>query len=249
MDPGLLATGILVGFGFGNTFLCSLLSLGMTAGQGWKVGAAFLTGRFLGVMALIMVAGLAGWYIDIDARIMLFVLSAVTIVISVLVLLYPSLALKLSILRKCETGPCSDCDEDEGVSDECTTCPSRKECTSRTDKDDGKRVRGKAGTKPRGFGPFSAALVGAVKGATPRVKFFILLPLFLTLPLRDTLLLGSAYALSSSIYPVLGILAGTIIGTMASERLRPYLVKAGALTLLGLGLFYFYRAVNYSCSP
>ena len=46
----------------------------------------------------------------------------------------------------------------------------------------------------------------------------------------------------------MGIAAATIIGNFSPQKLSKYLAKAGALSMIFIGIYFLYKAYNYSCS-
>ena len=86
-----------------------------------------------------------------------------------------------------------------------------------------------------------------MRGATPCVKIMMLVPLILTLPFQDSMLLVVIYALSSSIYTVAGVLVGNSLGTVAFSEWRPHLTRVGAMMMMGIGVYYLYKFWTYGC--
>ncbi|UCF07598.1 MAG: hypothetical protein JSW28_08110 [Thermoplasmata archaeon] len=246
MDPDLLLAAVLIGFGFGNVFLCTFISLSSTVGRGPLVGAAFIGGRFLGIMALGLFIVLFGWYVDINSRWMLLVFAVMSLVFGALVLAFPKGMARLRLLKRCEAGACEQCgpaQEKDGTHD-CSTCSSSG-CTASSlandNENDGRIAR------YQGLSTMSVAFLGFVRGATPCLKLLLLAPLILTLPLHDSLAVTGVFALSSSIYSVIGITAGYMLGTGFSAKRLPQLRMAGAVMLIGIGIYFTYKFWTFAC--
>ena len=75
----------------------------------------------------------------------------------------------------------------------------------------------------------------------------LLAPLLLTLPLLESVTITAVYAAASTIYPVIGILAASILGAVATKKGLPYLTKSGAGLMIGIGIYYTYKFWTYSC--
>ncbi len=101
--------------------------------------------------------------------------------------------------------------------------------------------------KYQGLGTAYIALLGVVRGATPCLKILLLAPLILTLPFHESVIIVGLFAISSSIYSVIGILAGSILGMTVTERRAPQLTRAGAMIMVGIGTYYLYKYWTYSC--
>jgi len=101
-------------------------------------------------------------------------------------------------------------------------------------------------SQSKGMGIMTVGFLGFVRGATPCLKLLLLVPLILTLPLYDSLAVTGVFAASSSIYSVLGIFGGYVLGMNFSERI-PQLRKAGAFMLIAVGIYFAYKFWTFSC--
>ena len=255
MQPDLLLAAALIGFGFGNAFLCSLVAFGSTAGRGGRVCAAFIGGRFIGIMALGVVIALFGWYMDLNSRLMLLLFAVLSLIFGVLVLLCPKGLARLRLLRRCEAGGCgSSCDtaqsQIDGSVHDCSSCAASGSCALESSQAGSQPTvqghhRGLA--KYHNLGTTPILFLGFVRGATPCLKILLLVPLILTLPFPDAMLLTAVFALSSTIYPTIGILGAGVLGTAVSERRVPQLTRAAAVVMIGIGVYYLYKWWAFSC--
>jgi MFS family permease len=249
MDADLLITAALIGFGFGNVFLCSFISLSSTVGRGLHVGASFIAGRFLGIMTLGLIIVLFGWYMDISSQWMLLIFALASIAFGALVLAWPAGMVRLKLLKHCEVGGCSECEHntepDDRDTHECKSC-SATSCAMNSTKNNKEDKHGSPFTRSESLGVMSVGFLGFIRGATPCLKLLLLVPLILTLPLYDSLAVTCVFAASSSIYSVMGILGGYILGMNFSEKI-PQLRKAGAFMLIAVGLYFAYKFWTFTC--
>jgi len=283
MEPDLMLTAVLIGFGFGNTFLCTLVAFNTTIGRRKGTCAAFLGGRLTGVMFLGMIIALYGWYVEPDARVMILIFAFLSLAFGALVIVYPKGLTRFKLLKNCEINGCETCDSAHGEemdmaqeragdgsghghgsrdghgdpllpekNHSCSTCSHSASCASK----DGPSTQYKPETTGdprktddnyRGLDLHSIFLLGSVRGATPCMKIMILVPLILTLPFGDSMALVAIYALSSSIYTVIGVLLGSSLGAGVSRDWRPHLTRAGAMMMIGIGVYYLYKYWIYEC--
>jgi len=249
MDTDLLITAALIGFGFGNVFLCSFISLSSTVGRGLHVGAAFIAGRFLGIMTLGLFIVLFGWYMDLSSQWMLLVFALASIAFGLLVLVWPSGMARLKLLKHCEVGGCKDCEHnakpDDAGAHDCKSCSSTG-CAMSSVKKNSEDKHDSLFTKSEGMGVMSVGFLGFVRGATPCLKLLLLVPLILTLPIYDSLAVTGVFAASSSIYSVIGIIGGYVLGMNFSQKI-PQLRRAGAFMLIAVGIYFAYKFWTFSC--
>jgi len=238
-------------------------------GRGMRIYSAFIGGRLLGIMLLGLVIALYGWYMDLDSRVMILIFAVLSLVFGILVIMRPQGLSKIRLLRNCEAGGCQSCgnpeNSDRRIHSElggyhhstenhhtCSSCSLENDCPSRSTRTRTSGLEMETRSQnPRHFHPEPATvsifLLGSVRGATPCLKILLLAPLILTLPLRDSMILVALYALSSSIYPILGILSASFFGMAAPEERRPQLTRAGAVMMIGIGIYYLYKFWTYAC--
>ncbi len=238
-----MLAAILIGFGFSNSFLCVFVAFDITAGRNNKVCLSFVGGRFAGIMALGAFVTLFGWYVDLDGRLLLLVFAIMSVLFGALILFRPRVLTRIKLLRSCQLGGCGGCEEEKeettGLHD-CSSCPSAENC-GQTSKEEQKPDHQELST-------YQVTFLGFVRGATPCLKVLLLVPLLLTLPFLEALVLTALFALASSIYPIIGILAGDIIGTLVPEKRTPQLTRAAAVVLMVIGVYFLYRFWSYTCS-
>jgi hypothetical protein len=261
MELGLILSAALIGFSFSNTFMCAAIALSTTLGRGFKASAGFFIGRILGIILIGSFLALFGFYLEIDTQLMLYIFGGLTVTFGIFILVFPGLSSRLRILKNCEAGVCDDCaedhstyNEDGSISHDCSHCSSSGQCPSA--KKDGKDVSSEVGriskrsrmaAKFESLGVFGIFLMGLIRGATPCLKLILLLPLIISLPFLESLAITSTYALSSSLWPIMGIAGAMIIGNFSPQKMSKYLAKAGALSMIIIGIYFLYKAYNYTC--
>jgi threonine/homoserine/homoserine lactone efflux protein len=236
MDGSLLVAAALIGLSFQNSFTCVLLTFSASAGQGFRAGIGFVAGRLLGVLILGSVFALIGSMIEIDTRSMLYLFGGITVVLGGLLLWNPPFLSKIGLGPGCRGGPCRDCDDSavELKAHDCRECPSKDGCGEKR--------------PPSRWGDLGFFSVGLVRGATPCLKVMLLVPLLVTLPFLQGAAITATYALTSSIYPIVGIALASMLSDLTPKRIGPYLSRAGALAMIGVGLYFIYKAYNYACA-
>jgi hypothetical protein len=257
MEIGLILSAALIGFSFSNTFMCTAIALSTSLGKGFKASAGFVIGRILGVIGLGVFLALFGFYVEIDTQIMLYIFGGLTIVFGLVILIFPGISTKFGLLKNCEAGICDDCDKEHGGETDdgnshhdCSSCSSSSNCSSSKEHNvDGKRKRplSRFTSKLGSFGLLGIITIGLIRGATPCLKIILLLPLIISLPFLESITITSTYALSSSLYPIMGIAIASIIGNFSPQKITKYLVKIGAVSMIGIGIYFLYKAWNYTC--
>ncbi|MGA1793570.1 MAG: hypothetical protein ACMUHM_06435 [Thermoplasmatota archaeon] len=261
MDGGLLLSAALIGFSFSNTFMCTVIAMSTSLGRGLKAGLGFLAGRTAGIMGFGVVMALFGFFIEIDTQVMLYLFGGMTLAFGVIILFFPGVSRKLGLIQSCESGACEECgDRPEEVSGKghdapnCSECPSSADCQAKNGGpgSDGRGKKKRTLNEQEGrfgkFGVLGVFALGTVRGATPCLKVILILPLIVSLPFTESLAVTSTYALSSSLYPIAGIAIASIVGDIFSPRLRKYLAKVGAIAMVGIGIYFLYKAWTYTCT-
>ncbi len=236
MDYSLILAASLIGLSFQNSFTCVLLTFSTSAGQGIRAGIGFVTGRLLGVLILGSAFALIGSMIEIDTRSMLYTFGGITVVLGGLLLWNPPFLSRIGLGPSCRGGACRECDDRAvgHVGHDCMDCPSKDGC-------------GKKRPHPR-WGDLGFFTMGLVRGATPCLKVMLLVPLWVTLPFLQGAAITAAYALTSSIYPIVGIALASMLSDLTPKHIGPYLSKAGALAMIVVGLYFIYKAYFYTCA-
>jgi hypothetical protein len=234
-----------VGLSFGNSWLCILLSLG-TRAHSKSLALWFILGRFLGIMGLGLIAALFGLFVVIPQRYFILTFAIVTVVFGLAILLQQyGWFSRIRFDRHGHQAPVGCAHKHDGS---------------------GPRGRGAKGGHngpghPTGSGPACQGggiggkggfVFGLIRGATPCVKFLILVPLVLVFPLPQAMLLVFIFALTSTIYPVIGFLLGNVIVNLpifGSPRKAAFrLAVLSSFILLGIGIYYLYKYLTFQCA-
>ena len=219
MIPELLAAAA-VGLSFSNAWLCMGLSFG-TRGDSARVGARFMLGRFIGLMAIGVAISAIGAITEIPPIYFVVIFGAASILFGILMLVGifggPG-PFKRRLRHALGVG--------RGAGEPC-------------DGSNGKCAEGGGRAKGEGIKPNSAILLGVLRGATPCVKLMVLAPLLIAVGPSWALALSFVYALSSSAYPLIGFLAASSLSYIPRYELA--LKAAGAFLLIFIG---FYMTIN-----
>jgi len=225
-----LAAAAAVGLSFSNAWLCIGLSFG-TRGASASVGARFILGRFIGILAIGVAISAIGAVTEIPAIYFVAVFGAGSVLFGVLMLIgifggpgpfMRRLRHALGLARVSGVG-CrgSDNDGDSYLS------PSSRHPAPGT-----RYPRNKSMAS-------SSFFLGILRGATPCVKLMVLAPLLIAVGPWWALALSAVYALASSAYPIVGFLAASTLANVPDyDRV---LKVAGAFLLIFIG---FYMTAN-----
>ena len=264
----------MVGVSFGNSWVCFLISLG-TRTHSRKMAASFILGRFLGIMVLGSLMALFGLFLDIPAKLYTLIFGIITLLFAAYIFvqhIIPRTWISRHVpwmgsgCSGCESSGCgtdrsSGCGTDH--SSECNTDHSSVRGTDHssgcsTDRSSGCNTdhsSGCGGCSSRSRGRLTAKsgfLYGAFRGATPCLKMMILAPLLITTGMPNALLLTAVFATASTLYPIIGFLAGGLITEFAtfrdSRRTAFALNLVSMIILLGMGIYYIFRYFTAQCA-
>ncbi len=249
MHPFLAAA--FVGVSFGNSWLCAFLSLG-TRGKSRTLGISFLAGRFLGLMVLGTVIALFGHFLNIPSTYYLLLFAILSILFGILILTRPYLPhwakkltgerLKRNLMKKAGApcpgngGGCGGHRPGDG-----SGCGK------------GKRKKEKQEERFSTRSDLMAGIgLGLLRGATPCVKMLVLIPLILAIGLPVSLGVVAVFALTSMLYPVIGLLLGEVVGNIAKLKVpiinESIMRVAASLILIGVGVYYLVKVFNSQCT-
>ena len=108
---------------------------------------------------------------------------------------------------------------------------------------DARRVWGKTDQGSRETGFFVGAMLGMLRGAAMCTKLIVLVPIVMSAPPLKSLAMGAAFAVSSSVYPVLGFILGEF--ALRFLKYKRALFITSCLLLAGYGVFYMTKAFNH----
>jgi len=88
--------------------------------------------------------------------------------------------------------------------------------------------------------------MGAFRGAMPCLKVLIITPLLIASPPTTVVLMALAFALTSAIYPLIGMMSGNAMTAFVKNG--RWLRLAGALGVAGVGIYTMVRFYQQSCA-
>jgi len=248
----------MVGVSFGNSWVCFLISLG-TRTHSRKLAASFIMGRFLGIMVLGSLMALFGLFLDIPVKLYTLIFGIITLLFAAYIFVQHIIP-RTWISRHVPWmgSGCSGC-ESSGCNTHSTSgCSTGHSSGCSTDHSSGcstDRSSGCGGCSSWSKGRLTARsgfFYGAFRGATPCLKMMILAPLLITTGMPNALLLTAVFAAASTLYPIIGFLAGGLITQFAtfrnSRRTAFALNLVSMFILLGMGIYYIFRYFTVQCA-
>jgi len=219
-----------IGVTFGNSWICALLGFGTTSSENARrVGLFFIGGRVLGLVGIGLAIALLGLALS-------EVKNQIVIAFAVLSIAFGVIMLFLYKKEGCVfeswhlTKRCPD-DKAKGAHSSCEGCNG---CASRKAGGGGKGE----GDAAAATGKFTAAYglaLGAFRGATPCFKLVVLAPLLVSVSVPVAVLMMVVYALTSTIYPLIGFLSARLF--MNVKGGVPVVRVAGAVMLIIIGVY------------
>jgi len=186
--------------------MCTLVSIGCTADEE-RSGLNFIVGRFIGIMIIGMVIASIGAFVELEPIYFVVVFGVITIALgTVLILKAMGVEMRFPGPGKEHHGP------GDGSGPGGQGCPKRRFMRHR-----------------------QSFAVGLFRGATPCLKIMVLAPLLVSVDLPLALAMVVVFALTSTVYPLMGFLFGSWLRRF--ERYRTHLRVAGALILILVGIY------------
>lgn len=221
-------TALLLGFSFGNLWLCVILVFSLQA-TNRSTCAGYLLGRFIALISLSVVIAALGKYISLDKDILNLLSGSLLIAFS----------LYLTATRIFNWGlpwtkpQVHDGERPEQCSGICKICvsvePEFEPLTRQT------RIEMKKKVNKEVVAGFAVGMsLGTVRGATMCSKLAILVPILLSVPITKALGIGVIFSLSSSIYPLLGFFLGAFALKLLSYKKWLFGISCVFLTLFGV---------------
>lgn len=233
----------MVGLALSDAWLCLFMGASFAAADR-RMSWGFMVGRTLGVMALLMAIGLAGASLlpSKEWLVVLFAASTVGVAIVLAVSAYrPGL-----LGGGCHPGPSLACD---GGEPDGTGCGQGCEgCAAGHDIHEGGCAHLPRGLVRRlsGRSPLVAGLsLGAVRGAMPCLKVLIITPLLIVSPPTTVVAMALAFALTSAVYPLVGLVSGRTLASATGQGRR--LRLAGAVGVAAVGVVTMVRFYQSTC--
>ena len=228
----------MVGLALSDAWLCLFMGASFATADR-RMSWGFLAGRTVGVLALLLAIGLLGASLLPSKGWLVAIFAASTIAVAGL--------LALSIYRPGLLGGCAhdasvSCDGGEpdgtGCGEGCDGCGAGvapDQACARMPRGIVDRLAGRS--------PLVTGLaLGAVRGAMPCLKVLIITPLLVTSPPATVVVMALAFALTSTVYPLIGLVSGRTVTQLAGNGRRLRLVGAAGLAAVGvITLVRFYQ--------
>lgn len=238
-----VAAAALVGLALSDSWLCLFMGASFGAADR-RMSWGFLVGRTAGVLVLVMAIGLLGASLLPSKGWVVVIFAASTAGVAGLLALS---AYRPSVLGGCAHEARVSCDGGEpdgtGCSQGCQGC-------SASSGDGGTGCHSfSSGLLVRlsGRSPWVAGLsVGAVRGAMPCLKVLIIVPLLVASPPATVVVMALAFALTSSVYPLVGMVSGRTLALRTGDARR--LRLAGALGVAAVGAYTIVKYYQGACA-
>jgi cytochrome c biogenesis protein CcdA len=202
-----------------------LVSFGVTSEDQVR-GIYFILGRIVGLVFLGLAIATFSFFADLPPLYFVVAFGILSIVFGFIVIAqvtgYSEQIVRILPWKK-----------SSGVSDDC--------------KPHGKKHFKKAlkeGQKARKFKNSYVFGLGIARGATPCLKIMILVPLLVAVDIYLALAMILVYALTSTIYPVIGFLSGNLL--RSAEKHALYVKVSAALLLVAIGVYSIINVLTQS---
>lgn len=241
----------IIGISFGNVWTCIFMGFG-TSAEHKRVGKYFIAGRFLGLLFLGSAISLLRFAAQDAMPILLFIFGISTIFFGLFMLLkhtiktYFSMGDTHAILKRSPS--------DNFILSLLSffmVLPGNKKYLEKSKKslnhdihydNHGPRKRGHC-KKWIDFEGKYGFFLGVLRGATPCTKVIVLAPLLVAVGFPFSLLLILVYALTSTVYPIIGYLSADLLSKF--EKYRYTLKLLGALILISIGIYTIINVVMW----
>ena len=233
----------MVGLSLSDAWLCLFMGASFATADR-RMSWGFMVGRTLGVLALILTLGLLGASLlsSKEWLVLLFAASSIGVALVLALSAYRPRLLGGGCAH--ETKVACDGGEPDG-----TGCGQGCEgCGAAHAVDEGGCAHMPQGLVRRlsGQSPWVAGLsLGAVRGAMPCLKVLIITPLLVVSPLATVVAMALAFALTSAIYPLIGLVSGRTIKSLSVHGRRLRLV--GAIGVAAVGIVTLVRFYQSTC--
>jgi cytochrome c biogenesis protein CcdA len=214
-----------IGLSFTNAWMCTLVSIGVTADEE-RSGLNFILGRLIGIILIGMTLALIGAAVQIPPVYFIAVFGILTVIFGIYLLLRIfDIKINLPFFRtKVDDGDGKGKGDGKGPGHDKNKCKNHH----------GKHGNGEC-RKSRDFKGKHVFVLGLFRGATPCLKIMILAPLLITADFWLALAIVIVYGITSTIYPIMGFLFGSLLRKF--ERYQTHVRVAGALILIFVGIY------------
>jgi hypothetical protein len=237
-----VAVAGMVGLALSDAWLCLFMGASFAAADR-RMSWGFLAGRTLGVMGLLIALGLLGASLLPSKGWLVVVFAGSTVAVATV--------LAFSAYRPGLLGGCSHeanvaCDG--GVPDGTGCDQGCAGCGAGAAIDGGGCGHMPAGLVRRlsGMGPLVTGLtLGTVRGAMPCLKVLVITPLLVISPPATVVAMAMAFAATSAVYPLIGLVSGRTLSSLGGNGRR--LRLAGALGVAAVGVVTLVRSYQSTC--
>jgi hypothetical protein len=257
-----IATAALLGLSLGNLWICALVVFALQTSDKWACGG-YLAGRFVGILAFTFIFWLVGGMIDISH-------SWINIISGIAMLLFVAYFYSRYVAgwvpfwvkkkpahvhvtsgedhsncgQDCNTCPVH---HDEEWKDHCDDCADEKACSAEDFQIEPitRQAQVKWGRDPseeRVAGFMGGFTLGGIRGSAMCGRLVILLPLVMTGTLGHAAVVGGTFALTSTVYPLLGMALGAVILKVLPHR--KMIFNISAVILLFVAGFYLVKGIS-----
>lgn len=242
----------LVGLSFSNVGVCILMAIGCAA-QDRKAGIYFIFGRAVGFVLIGILFIMLGSIIQGYVVYFMLLFAVLSISFGILMLYEAVSGKRVDLLEritftftrkrigsKTQTGD----NRDSGHSRHHRIHSPHRACDGSTSNQTIVRVcRDKAGTKGESRRKAHRLarrkkeffILGMARGATPCLKLIVLVPLLIVSGAVLSIILLLVFAVSSSVYPVVGFLGASLLD--GAQKYSKYIRIIGAIIIIALGVY------------
>ena len=219
---------LLLGFSFGNLWLCAILVFSLQSTNRATCGG-YLLGRFIAIVILSVAVAAVGKFVSLDRNLLNLLSGLLLLAFSLYLVVTRILNWKLPWSKP----HVHEGEKPEQCSGICNICVSEEaefEALTRQARTEMKR----AVTKESVAGFSVGMSIGAMRGASMCGKLAILVPILLGVPVSKAFVIGLIFSLSSSIYPILGFVLGAFAVKLLSYKKWLFGVSCAFLAVFGL---------------
>ncbi|MBU1536143.1 hypothetical protein KKF84_12535 [Myxococcota bacterium] len=256
MDQIIVA--LMLGFSFGNLWLCAILVFSLQTTNRYTC-LGYLAGRAATIILLSFALSLLGM-VTTFSRAYINLASGILLITFAAYLAATQLAGWIPPWRRrggvgdpgspsCN-GECSGCPtrEHHEYQSACSSCHDHGACSAEEPEvapltEEARKIWGKTEQFSPSRGFFVGALLGVFRGAAMCTKLIVLVPIIFNASPLKSLAIGGAFALSSSVYPLLGFFLGKFALKLVRHKRSLFILSC--LFLAGSGIYYLTAAFRH----
>jgi len=249
---------LLLGFSFGNLWLCALLVFSLQNTNRATCGG-YLLGRVLAIIILSMAVAALGKVVTFDKGVINIASGVLLIGFSV----YLAATHMYNWVPPWKKPRAAHAEGEDGCGHDCKSCPTvghheyRSACDACGDDKvcsaeelevealtRQARVVWKRDVKEKKVSGFAVGMaLGALRGSTLCTKLLILVPLLLSASMFKAFGIGLSFSISSSIYPLLGFVVGAF--ALKLVKYKRLLFGVSCALLLVAGITYLFNGIQF----